>query len=142
MREARTCTSCCNSSDEAARVAALRGHEVILFEATAHLGGQIRTAAKAPNRAEYGRSINWLSHQIDKLGVDVRLSTHASVETVLSANPDVVVVATGSATGGTGSGRSRSAIGPVSFSALFLEHDANGWAARHFPNLPLTEKFK
>lgn len=81
---------------EAARVAALRGHEVILYEATPELGGQVRTAARAPSRAEYGRSINWLTHQIEKLGVDIHLSQTASVENILSANPDAVVVATGS----------------------------------------------
>ncbi|MEA2593536.1 MAG: dimethylglycine catabolism [Thermomicrobiales bacterium] len=81
---------------EAARVAALRGHDVILYEATSNLGGQVRAAAATPNRAEYGRSINWLSHQIDKLGVDVQYSTRASMETILATNPDAVVVATGS----------------------------------------------
>lgn len=81
---------------EAARVAALRGHQVTLFEATPRLGGQVRTAAAAPNRAEYGRSINWLIRQVERLGVDVRLSSPATAETILAATPDAVVVATGS----------------------------------------------
>jgi 2,4-dienoyl-CoA reductase-like NADH-dependent reductase (Old Yellow Enzyme family)/thioredoxin reductase len=81
---------------EAARVAALRGHQVILYEATEHLGGQVRTAAKAPSRAEYLRSINWLAHQIETLGIDVRLSTPATVECVLTEKADAIVVATGS----------------------------------------------
>src|SRR5262249_57708274 len=58
---------------EAARVTALRGHRVTLFEATAKLGGQVRAAAAAPNRAEYGRSISWLVNQVEKLGVEVCL---------------------------------------------------------------------
>ncbi|HKG26406.1 MAG TPA: FAD-dependent oxidoreductase, partial [Thermomicrobiales bacterium] len=81
---------------EAARVAALRGHQVILYEATEHLGGQVRTAARAPSRAEYLRSINWLAHQVETLGIDVRLSTPATVANVLAESPEAVVVATGS----------------------------------------------
>jgi mycofactocin system FadH/OYE family oxidoreductase 2 len=80
---------------EAARVAAERGHQVVLFERTDKLGGQVRAAAMAPNRAEYGRAINWLVHQVDKLGVDVRLATEAEREAVLAEQADAVVVATG-----------------------------------------------
>jgi pyruvate/2-oxoglutarate dehydrogenase complex dihydrolipoamide dehydrogenase (E3) component len=67
----------------------------VLFERTDKLGGQVRAAAMAPNRAEYGRAINWLVHQVDKLGVDVRLATEADRRTVLAEQPDAVVVATG-----------------------------------------------
>jgi N,N-dimethylglycine/sarcosine dehydrogenase len=80
---------------EAARVAALRGHDVALFEQGARLGGQVRAAAMAPHRAEYGRSINWLAGQVGKLGVDIRLNEAASVDVILAARPDAVVVATG-----------------------------------------------
>jgi NADPH-dependent 2,4-dienoyl-CoA reductase/sulfur reductase-like enzyme len=80
---------------EAARIAAERGHQVVLFERTGKLGGQVRAAALAPNRAEYGRAINWLSHQVEKLRVDVRIATDAGVETVLNEEPDAVIVATG-----------------------------------------------
>src|SRR5262249_19996984 len=47
------------------------------------------------NRAEYGRSISWLVNQVEKLGVEVCLRIEATVESVLAANPDSVVVATG-----------------------------------------------
>lgn len=80
---------------EAARVAAMRGHHVILFEQAAALGGQVRTAAMAPGRAEYGRSIAWLARQVHKLGVDIRLQTQASPELVLAERPDAAVLATG-----------------------------------------------
>lgn len=80
---------------EVARVAAERGHEVTLLERSDALGGQVRIAAMAPHRAEYGRSIAWLARQLDKLGIEVRLGTEATLERLLAERPDVVVVATG-----------------------------------------------
>jgi 2,4-dienoyl-CoA reductase-like NADH-dependent reductase (Old Yellow Enzyme family)/NADPH-dependent 2,4-dienoyl-CoA reductase/sulfur reductase-like enzyme len=80
---------------EAARVAALRGHEVTLFEQEAELGGQILIAAKAPHRAEYVGSITWLAGQVKQVGVDVRLGARATSASILAEQPDAVVVATG-----------------------------------------------
>jgi len=81
---------------EAARVAAARGHRVVLFEREAELGGQIRAAARAPGRDEYGGSTRWLEHQVRKLGVEVRTGVAATAPDVLAERPDAVVVATGS----------------------------------------------
>ncbi len=80
---------------ETARVAAARGHAVVLFERADQLGGQVRIAAMAPNRAEYGRAIVWLARQVAKLGVDLRLGTEATLDAILGEQPDAVVVATG-----------------------------------------------
>jgi thioredoxin reductase len=82
---------------EAARLAAERGHRVTLLERDDALGGQVRAAALAPHRAEYGRSIAWLARQLEAIGLDVRLRTEATVEGVLALQPDAVVVATGAA---------------------------------------------
>jgi thioredoxin reductase len=82
---------------EAARLAAERGHRVTLLERDDALGGQVRVAALAPHRAEYGRSIAWLARQLEAVGLDVRLRTEATVEGVLALQPDAVVVATGAA---------------------------------------------
>jgi N,N-dimethylglycine/sarcosine dehydrogenase len=80
---------------EAARLAAERGHRVTLLEASDALGGQVRVAALAPHRGEYGRSIAWLARQLGRLAIEVRLGTEATVEALLAARPDAVVVATG-----------------------------------------------
>ncbi|MDQ3693939.1 MAG: FAD-dependent oxidoreductase [Chloroflexota bacterium] len=80
---------------EAARVAAARGHHVILFERSDALGGQVRTAALAPGRAEYGRSVAWLARQVHKLGVEIRLRTAATAALVLAERPEAVIIATG-----------------------------------------------
>jgi 2,4-dienoyl-CoA reductase-like NADH-dependent reductase (Old Yellow Enzyme family)/thioredoxin reductase len=79
-----------------ARYARLRGHEVVLFEANAELGGANIYACKGPKREEFGEITNYYSSQVRKLGVDLRMKTEATVEIVLAENPDVVVVATGS----------------------------------------------
>ncbi len=80
---------------EAARVSAERGHEVVLFEATAELGGQILLAARCGWRRELSGIADWLASQVTRLGVVVRLNRLASADDVLAEAPDVVVVATG-----------------------------------------------
>jgi 2,4-dienoyl-CoA reductase-like NADH-dependent reductase (Old Yellow Enzyme family) len=80
---------------EAARVSAERGHQVVLFEKEASLGGQINIAAKATWREALSGIPRWLGGQVGKLGVDVRLGTAATADSVRAESPDVVVVATG-----------------------------------------------
>lgn len=80
---------------EAARVAALRGHHVTLFEATGQLGGQIRLAARAAWRRDLIGIADWLSAELTRLAVDLRLNTWAEVEDILALSPDIVVIATG-----------------------------------------------
>jgi mycofactocin system FadH/OYE family oxidoreductase 2 len=95
---------------EAARVAALRGHRVILFERNAELGGQVLAAMKAPGRTDYEGSVRWLQRQTEKLGVEIRLKTQATADLILEDQPDAVVIATGSiprladVPGGSGAG--------------------------------------
>jgi N,N-dimethylglycine/sarcosine dehydrogenase len=81
---------------EAARMAAVRGHRVVLFEKSAELGGQVLLAARAPARAEYAGIVRFLAAQVRKLGVEVRLGVEATPPAVLGEHPDAVVVATGS----------------------------------------------
>ncbi len=81
---------------EAARVTALRGHRVVLFERESEVGGQVLVAARAPDRAEYAGIVRFLKHQVNKRGVEVRLKVEATVEHVLAERPDAVIIATGS----------------------------------------------
>jgi 2,4-dienoyl-CoA reductase-like NADH-dependent reductase (Old Yellow Enzyme family)/thioredoxin reductase len=80
---------------EAARVAAARGHRVVLFEAADRLGGQVVVAARAGWRRDLIGIVDWLADEVTVLGVDVRLGVVAEVDDVLAEHPDVVVVATG-----------------------------------------------
>ena len=80
---------------EAARVAGERGHDVIVFEATGHPGGQVRLTAQTPRRKEMLGIIDWRMAQCERLGVRFAFNTWADASTVLDERPDVVIVATG-----------------------------------------------
>jgi len=80
---------------EAARVAALRGHQTILLEATSAVGGQVLAVARAPKREDYASIPAWLAGQARKAGVEIRLNTRASGADVLTLRPDAVILATG-----------------------------------------------
>lgn len=82
---------------EAARVAALRGHDVTLYEKDSRLGGQINIAAVPQHKQELTRLIKYLSCQIEKLGVKTVLGREATPETIEDLTPDAVVIATGAA---------------------------------------------
>ncbi len=81
---------------EAARVAAMRGHTVILLERNAEIGGQLLVAARAPRREGFLDFTRYEEVQLRLQRVDVRLNTTATPEMVLGLNPDAVIVATGS----------------------------------------------
>ncbi len=80
---------------EAARVAAERGHDVLVFEAANRPGGQVRLTAQSPRRKEMIGIIDWRMAQCERLGVAFRFDTYADAELVLEQAPDVVVIATG-----------------------------------------------
>jgi 2,4-dienoyl-CoA reductase-like NADH-dependent reductase (Old Yellow Enzyme family) len=80
---------------EAARVAAERGHEVVVLEAASEPGGQVRLTARSPARREMIGIIDWRMDQCTKLGVSFRFNTLAELHDVESIGPDVVIVATG-----------------------------------------------
>ncbi|MBS7545247.1 NADH:flavin oxidoreductase [Ancylobacter oerskovii] len=80
---------------EAARVAAERGHSVVLFEKDDKPGGQINIAARATWREALSGIPRWLAAQVQKKGVDIRLGTEATDALILAEQPDVVILATG-----------------------------------------------
>ena len=80
---------------EAARVAAERGHQVVVLEAAAAPGGQVRLTARSPRRKEMIGIIDWRMAQCAARGVEFRFETLAEADEVLAEAPDIVVVATG-----------------------------------------------
>ena len=80
---------------EAARVAAERGHGVVLFEATERPGGQVLLATRLPRRRDLIGIVDWRMAQLDRLGVESRFSIYAEAPDVLAEAPDLVLVATG-----------------------------------------------
>ena len=80
---------------EAARVAAERGHNVIVYEAQPDPGGQIRLTAQNPRRREMMSIIDWRMSQCAARDVEFRFNTWAEAADITTVNPDVVIVATG-----------------------------------------------
>lgn len=97
---------------KAAEIAARRGHRVTLFERAKRLGGLINLAALQPEHAMIGEVTSYLEAVVRNHGVDIRLGSEATPAAMRSLDPDIVVVATGSApnlpgTDSAGSARSR-----------------------------------
>ena len=83
---------------EAARVAALRGHRVTLYEQSGHLGGQLRTWTRLASKRELHRIIEWQHRQLERLQVRIRLGHR--VESAKSLDEaEVVVLAAGARPG-------------------------------------------
>ncbi len=80
---------------EAARVAAARGHDVVLFEAAAEAGGQVRLTANLKRRREIMGIVEWRVAQCEKHGVRFRYTSYAEAEDVLAERPGIVFIATG-----------------------------------------------
>jgi len=80
---------------EAARVAAERGHEVVVFEAAADPGGQVRLTARSPRRREMISIIDWRMAQCAARDVTFHFNAWAEAADVTARAPDVVIVATG-----------------------------------------------
>ncbi len=87
---------------EAARVAAERGHEVTLCEASSRLGGQFRLAGMQPRRAQIIDLIDWYERQLNHLKVTICFNTPMDAEAVTAANAECVILATGSVPADTG----------------------------------------
>ena len=80
---------------EGARIAAERGHEVVVFEAASDPGGQIRLCAKSDRRKDMMGIIDWRMQQCTKRKVKFNFNILAESQNVLEENPDNVIIATG-----------------------------------------------
>ena len=81
---------------EAARVAAERGHQVTLAEASNRLGGQFHLAGLQPRRQQIIDFLEWYARQLEKLQVKVLLNTFFETEDIEAFGADEVILATGS----------------------------------------------
>jgi 2,4-dienoyl-CoA reductase-like NADH-dependent reductase (Old Yellow Enzyme family)/thioredoxin reductase len=79
----------------AARVAALCGHKVTLYEKDNELGGQLRWARRAYKRGELEQCVRYLASQVRKAGVEVHLGSPMDKDSIHALKPDVVILATG-----------------------------------------------
>jgi NADPH-dependent 2,4-dienoyl-CoA reductase/sulfur reductase-like enzyme len=80
---------------EAARIATLRGHKVVLFEEHDHLGGALALSAMIPQRPGWAELRDYLTGELNRLGVDVRLGTRATAELAKREEAEVAIVAVG-----------------------------------------------
>jgi 2,4-dienoyl-CoA reductase-like NADH-dependent reductase (Old Yellow Enzyme family)/thioredoxin reductase len=81
---------------EAARVAALRGHQVSLWEKEPELGGQLRAASIAPHKDRIWSILPYYVNEMKQAGVKVKSGTAVTAAKIKQFAPDAVVIATGS----------------------------------------------
>lgn len=84
---------------ETARILALRGCQVTLFERQEEAGGQMLLNRGAPGREEMAGHLAWLTAAAQRAGVDLRLGVEATAESVRAEMPDAVIVAAGAEPG-------------------------------------------
>lgn len=80
---------------EAARVAAFRGHRVILCEKTNSLGGHLIPGGVPPFKKDLRALLDWYKSEIQDLGVEVRFGCEVTSDLIHGEEADVVIMATG-----------------------------------------------
>jgi 2,4-dienoyl-CoA reductase-like NADH-dependent reductase (Old Yellow Enzyme family)/thioredoxin reductase len=108
---------------QAAITAANEGNDVTLVEATSKIGGQLKIASVPPHKEVIGEYASWLGQELDRSGVDVRLSTKADLGFIKELKPEFVLVATGSK--------------PINVKIPGYEYTKNSWTVLdQFTDLP------
>jgi len=80
---------------EAARVAALEGHKVTVFEKEAVIGGQLAAAATPEFKSQLRNLVKWYGVQLKKLGVELNLGKEISADDEILNKCNKIIVATG-----------------------------------------------
>ncbi len=80
---------------EAARVAALRGYQVTLLEKKEKLGGLVGTFHNEPTCKDLARFSDYLIHEVENSGVEIKLNFEATADKIMALKPDVVIIAAG-----------------------------------------------
>ncbi|MGB1214483.1 MAG: FAD-dependent oxidoreductase [Pikeienuella sp.] len=78
-----------------AEIAAKRGHRVTIFDSASQIGGQFNLAKQIPGKEEFYETLRYFTRMIEVLGIDLRLNTRATPETLAADAFDHVVIATG-----------------------------------------------
>ena len=79
----------------AAETAAKIGHDVTVYEASGHLGGQFRSAAYPPGKGELSTFVSSLRKNLEDMQVPVKMETPVTEELLAAEKPDAVIIATG-----------------------------------------------
>ena len=80
---------------KAAEIAALRGHQVKIFEKKNELGGRVRLGANPPQKQVLNEFIDYLVRRVKSLGITIEMGKAFTSDMLEPVKPDVVVVATG-----------------------------------------------
>ncbi len=87
---------------EAARVASQRGHDVVVYEASSKIGGQLNLARLLPGRADVGGIVKWYETQLKESNVRIELNKRVPADPEVirflidEEKPDAVIIGTGS----------------------------------------------
>jgi len=81
---------------ESARVAAVRGHDVTLFEKGDKLGGHLLEGTAPDFKEDLKQFLEWQVRQVKQMGIDLKIGSEVTADAVVKLAPDVVIVATGS----------------------------------------------
>lgn len=73
-----------------------KGHNVVLYEASDRLGGNLFDEFELPFKKDVKDLYDWYLREIDRLGIEVHLNSPMDVSAITAANPDAVILATGS----------------------------------------------
>ncbi|PID44508.1 MAG: NADPH-dependent 2,4-dienoyl-CoA reductase [Proteobacteria bacterium] len=79
----------------ASTVAAERGHDVTLFDASDKIGGQFNIAKQIPGKEDFNETMRYFGKMIDKRGVTLKLNHMVTAQELLDGNFDEIIVATG-----------------------------------------------
>jgi 2,4-dienoyl-CoA reductase-like NADH-dependent reductase (Old Yellow Enzyme family)/thioredoxin reductase len=80
---------------EAARISALRGRKVVLYDKEEELGGSLRAAALPPDKAKIKELVSWYVRQLKNLEVEICCNTSYGPDTDKQEKPDILIIATG-----------------------------------------------
>lgn len=78
-----------------ASIAAARGHELVLYESAAEIGGQFNLAKRIPGKEEFVETLRYYARMLELHGVDLRLGATAAAAELAAGGYDEIIVATG-----------------------------------------------